>query len=226
MIYTAETLAAELSKRGLEWSDKEAAAALLEETRKTVLSECQADWPEDSNAASEAKALRDPRYKEHLKNMVEARRLASSARINYDKLNWKTFNKEKVNQDAKAWRYKNREWVNEYARKLRYSILEKNIFWAARRRAKKNGLAFNIDVNDIQIPENCPIFGIKLDRNFSDKKRVGPSDDSPSIDRIIPNLGYVKGNIIIISYRANRAKNDLTIQEMQKLVSFYEGLSK
>ena len=84
MNFNAETLAAELSKRGLAWSDCEAAAALLEETRKTVLSECQADHPEDSNAASEAKALRDPRYKEHLKAMVEARRLANRARVNYD----------------------------------------------------------------------------------------------------------------------------------------------
>ena len=84
MIYNAENIAAELSKRGLEWADRESAAALLEETRKTVLSECQSDWPEDSNAASEAKALRDPRYKEHLKNMVEARRLANRARVNYD----------------------------------------------------------------------------------------------------------------------------------------------
>ena len=84
MTYTAESLAAELSKRGLDWADKEAGAALLEETRKTVLSECQADWPGESNAASESKALRDPRYKEHLKSMVEARRLANRARVNYD----------------------------------------------------------------------------------------------------------------------------------------------
>lgn len=84
MTYNAETLAAELSKRGLEWADRESAASLLEEARKTVLSECQADWPGESNAASESKALRDPRYKEHLKNMVEARRLANRARVNYD----------------------------------------------------------------------------------------------------------------------------------------------
>jgi len=84
--WTAERLAAELSKRGEEWADTDAAASLLEETKHTVLSEVMADWPTDSNAGAETKARRDPRYRAHLESMTEARRLANRARIKLDSI--------------------------------------------------------------------------------------------------------------------------------------------
>lgn len=46
---------------------------------------------------------------------------------------------------------------------------------------------------------------------------------SPSLDKIIPSLGYAKGNIWVISYRANTIKNNCTFEEIQKL---YEALLK
>ena len=79
-----DQIAAELSKRGNDYADKEAAATLLEETKHTILAECMADWPEDSNAGAETKARRDIRYKQHLTNMVEARRQANKAKVNYE----------------------------------------------------------------------------------------------------------------------------------------------
>ena len=81
---TPEKIAEELLKRGYDYADKEAAAHALEETKHTVLAECMADWPEDSNAGAETKARRDPRYKSHLNNMVEARRQANKAKVSYD----------------------------------------------------------------------------------------------------------------------------------------------
>jgi hypothetical protein len=79
--WTAERLAAEVTKRGEDWSDKDAAASLLEETRHTVRAEVMADWPDDSNAGAETKACRDPRYRKHIEDMVEARRLSNRAKI-------------------------------------------------------------------------------------------------------------------------------------------------
>lgn len=48
-------------------------------------------------------------------------------------------------------------------------------------------------------------------------------DGSPTIDRIINDLGYVKGNVIVISWRANRIKSDATLAELKAIVAFYEG---
>lgn len=43
-------------------------------------------------------------------------------------------------------------------------------------------------------------------------------DNSPSLDIIIPSKGYVKGNVWVISNRANRAKSNLSLEELKTLV--------
>ena len=66
-----------------DWSDKNAAAELLEETRKTVLAEL-ANKEHGSQNAKEAAALANPVYKLHITNMVVARKEANRARVRYD----------------------------------------------------------------------------------------------------------------------------------------------
>lgn len=84
---------------------------------------------------------------------------------------------------------------------------------SAKQRASENRILFDLERADIPpVPETCPILGIPLVRNVG-KGRHGASDNSPSLDRIIPDLGYVKGNIRWLSYRANRIKNDATPEE-------------
>lgn len=83
---------------------------------------------------------------------------------------------------------------------------------AAKARAKSRGIPFDLVVGDVEVPKMCPVLGIPL--------VIGEgacSDNSPSIDRIIPELGYVKGNIKVISRRANRIKNDATPDELFKV---------
>lgn len=70
-----------LQKAGDEFADLNAAADLLEETKYTMLSQCAADYPNESNASAEAKARRDPRFIEHLTAMVHARKLANKAKV-------------------------------------------------------------------------------------------------------------------------------------------------
>jgi len=84
-------------------------------------------------------------------------------------------------------------------------------------RAKKSGIGFSISEEDIIIPENCPVLGIPLHRCQKDNW-----NNSPSIDRIDNSKGYTKDNIVIVSRRANILKKDATIEELQKLASFYQ----
>ena len=90
------------------------------------------------------------------------------------------------------------------------------------KRAKKRGLEVNITLEDIIIPEFCPVFGIRLARNVG-QKTGGRA--SPSLDRIDNTRGYVRGNVIVVSLRANRLKNDATVEELQKIVDFYRPLT-
>lgn len=82
--------------------------------------------------------------------------------------------------------------------------IKKRMIRSARSRSLKLNIPFNITIDDIIIPKFCPILGIELSHS-EDRKNGNMS--SPSIDRINPSKGYIKGNIIVISCRANSLKN-------------------
>ena len=84
-----------------------------------------------------------------------------------------------------------------------------------RKKASNYKHEWNIEFNDLSFPTHCPILGIEL--NYSASYR---SDDSPSFDRIDSSKGYVKGNVAIMSWRANRIKNDGTAEEHQLIAIF------
>lgn len=91
---------------------------------------------------------------------------------------------------------------------------------ARRRDAKKHGVPFSITLEDLlPLPEKCPVLGIPLKHGAT-----GGEDASPSIDRIIPTLGYVRGNVIVVSLKANRIKNDATPDELMEVARFYKEL--
>jgi hypothetical protein len=87
---------------------------------------------------------------------------------------------------------------------------------SAKHRAKRDGLPFSLIESDITIPEICPVLGYKLQPGNRKSHEF-----APTIDRIRPELGYVPGNIIIVSYRANRIKNDATLVELTRIITFY-----
>lgn len=78
-------------------------------------------------------------------------------------------------------------------------------------RAKKSGIPFSISREDIIIPARCPVLGIEIITHTGSK---GYRYNSASLDRIIPELGYVPGNIQVISAKANLMKNDATSEEL------------
>lgn len=87
----------------------------------------------------------------------------------------------------------------------------------AKRRCDKSGVAFNLQASDITIPTRCPALGIPIERNRGAR---GPSQHSPSLDRINPLMGYEPGNVRVISFRANTIKHNATLDELEKLVMY------
>jgi hypothetical protein len=90
----------------------------------------------------------------------------------------------------------------------------------AKQRAKRDGIPFTLRPTDLTIPEVCPVLGIPLFR-----QEGGPCDNSPTIDRIDNTQGYVRKNVIVVSYRANRIKSDATVFELHRIAAFYAGLA-
>lgn len=91
----------------------------------------------------------------------------------------------------------------------------------AKTRAKRAGREFNIEVSDVIVPEFCPVLGMKLQR--AEGRSFRSKDASPSLDRIDSSKGYVKGNIRVISWRANIVKGDATMAEIEAVVAYMRG---
>ena len=91
------------------------------------------------------------------------------------------------------------------------------MWYSAKRRAHLKGLPFSIELSDIKIPLHCPVLGIKLHTNNGFSK-----DDSPSLDKIVPENGYVKGNILVISMKANQIKTNASLKELGAVYNFYK----
>lgn len=109
----------------------------------------------------------------------------------------------------------------EEAREYRASNPAKRLFYAARQRAKQSGIEFSITEADVVIPTRCPVFGTELIISGSSRENY---DNSPSLDRIDPTLGYVPGNVAVISNRANRIKNNATQQELMEVIKWLTSL--
>jgi hypothetical protein len=109
---------------------------------------------------------------------------------------------------------------SRYLKRERPKMLKTLMIQQARARAKKAGLPCTIQISDINVPEFCPILGMKL---------VVASgyglDDSPSLDRIRPELGYVPGNVQVISKRANMLKNCASLEEIEKIYEFLKDIN-
>jgi len=129
-------------------------------------------------------------HREHLRNNPEVRERALERTRE-----WRKNNKELNKKLNDAWREVNPMSV--------YLI-------AVRRNAKRAGVPFDLTLADFNIPTFCPILGIELLKNKHSAK-----DNSPSVDRIIPELGYVKGNVQIISMLANKMKNSANFEQLR-----------
>ena len=97
--------------------------------------------------------------------------------------------------------------------------------WSAREKAKKLGLDYNIDpeyVKNIWPKDNkCPALGIYLR-----KGKNGGSNHSPSLDRIIPELGYIKGNVQIVCNLANKIMSNATPDQIIMVGEYFKNITK
>lgn len=107
--------------------------------------------------------------------------------------------------------WKNKEWRKSAI----YQAMREKF-----RNKQKNttNVDFTITFGEITFPTHCPILGIELDY-FAPHR----AENSPSFDRIDPSKGYISGNVAIISWRANRIKNDGTAEEHKKIAKFIEN---
>ena len=98
---------------------------------------------------------------------------------------------------------------------------QKEKFCLKKSNALRTGYVMNACFGDINWPTHCPILGLELDY-FADHRK----ETSVSFDRIDTTQGYNKDNIQIVSWRANRIKNDGTADEHRKIADYLDTLNK
>lgn len=103
-----------------------------------------------------------------------------------------------------------KERVKAENKKLRTEDPRYQLWHRARTRAREKNLEFNINLEDIYLPEICPILNIPICANNEKAKY-----NSYSLDRIDSSKGYIKGNVAVISRMANTMKNDATREELE-----------
>jgi hypothetical protein len=86
-------------------------------------------------------------------------------------------------------------------------------------RAKLKNLPFNLTLEYVLSLDSkqCPVFGTKL---LWASERIKNDPNSPSLDKISPDLGYVQGNVAFLSFRANCIKSDATAKELQQVTDW------
>ena len=125
---------------------------------------------------------------------------------------------------SRRWRAVNRVSYNVKQTTWRSAYPARQLLYYAKARAKKLGISFDLTEEDVVIPERCPVLGIVLRYGAKSPGNRQAAQDSPSLDRIEPNVGYVKGNVVVVSWRANSLKKDASVAELQALATFYGNL--
>ena len=113
------------------------------------------------------------------------------------------------------WRAKH----NASARASRGRNVSVYLWGNANQRSIKNGTPFSITPADVVVPDYCPVLGVRLERGTG----RGGSDTSPSLDRKVPSLGYVPGNVVVVSNLANRIKTNATAAEVRAVLAWMEA---
>jgi len=93
---------------------------------------------------------------------------------------------------------------------LKFTTPEGRLLYRAHKRHREEGYNFNLGIEDIVIPEVCPYLDLKLSTDPADHKK----SNYATIDRIDSSKGYVKGNIQVISLKANSMKSSSTEEQL------------
>lgn len=169
-------------------------------------------------------------HKEQAKAKSRKYRLDNPESSKAATVRWRADNKEYLDAYHKSYFAKNQPRLSQNAREKKQALFAQDPkrAWlhyttqAARSRAKERNLPFDKDLSKLLLPDVCPVLGIKLIYGRRGRNRRGPLPDSPSLDRIVPERGYVLSNLRVISWRANLLKRDSSVDEIKRVLAYME----
>ena len=111
-----------------------------------------------------------------------------------------------------------------YTNEQYFDHMIRTTFNRIKRRSKKNNIKFDLDFEYLKniFPKNflCPVLKIKME--FANIYNTS----NPSLDKINPKLGYIKGNVAFISLRANTIKHNANSEEILAVGNWLKEMEK
>lgn len=134
---------------------------------------------------------------------------------------YSTFSEEKKQKMREA----HKRWAKEHPRSNYYTDYDKKrstenkLYRSSKARAIQAGQFHTITQEDIVVPVCCPICNTKL--RHSDVR--GGASDSPTLDKIIPENGYVRGNVAVICKLCNSTKGSGTAELHRRIADYIDA---
>ncbi len=173
---------------------------------------CQGTWRYAMKNCKCVKCYRKNKTMDRTLNAYEARQLGMKIYVGATCGKCKSNNRYAANGNCIACqkiRVKNEQSICPNIEKRKYQM-----FSRLKYRATKEGIKFNLKIEDVEWNTICPVFGFQLDYFNRIKRKTA------TFDRLIPEKGYTKGNVFIISHSANRKKVDSSLEDLQKICQY------
>jgi hypothetical protein len=146
--------------------------------------------------------------------------------INRQKANeWRLKNLDKHREDNRRWMAAKRQRLGRHARAIEGRRAKErdplgHLLRIAEKRARDQNIPFAITREDVTMPDKCPVFGTAWEWGVG--KMGWRNRYAPSLDKVKPRLGYVPGNVRVISTRANHLKNNASVSEIRAVLAYME----
>lgn len=126
--------------------------------------------------------------------------------------NWARTRRAKDPEHDRRYKAANRLRIRALERARRVADPRRALLAGAKQRAQKLGVPFSLKLSDIKVPVRCPLLGVSLAVGSGKQ-----TPQSPTLDRIFNERGYVAGNVVVISHAANTCKGGLRAEQIARV---------
>ena len=95
-------------------------------------------------------------------------------------------------------------------------------FWVRRSRTGNTARTqLSVEYYQTLFVTHCPLLGLEL--TYKNCGKEAAPDNYATLDKINPAKGYTKGNVQILSFRANTIKGDASLEELKLIAKNWES---